>query len=166
MSSIVFQEIREFRSLAYSTFAQYSLAPMEGKNNSFIGYVGCQADKTIESVRVMNDIILNKPEKPERLEMIKSSLIESSKTSRPSFRNLIESIESWKRQGFDDDPNKVLLEQYNNLSFKSIVDFYKAEIQNKPMIITIVGDVSRFNLEELKRYGEIIMVKKSDLFVN
>jgi len=34
------------------------------------------------------------------------------------------------------------------------------------MIITIVGDVSRFNLEELKRYGEIIMVKKSDLFVN
>ena len=55
----------------------------------------------------MNDLILNMPEKPERLEMIKSSLIESSKTSRPSFRNLIESIESWKRQGFDDDPNKV-----------------------------------------------------------
>ena len=166
MSSIVFQEIREFRSLAYSTFAQYSLAPMEGENNSFIGYVGCQADKTIESVKVMNDLILNMPEKPERLEMIKSSLIESSKTSKPSFRNLIERIESWKRQGFDDDPNKLLLEQYNNLSFKSIVDFYKAEIQNKPMIITIVGDVSRFNLEELKRYGEIIMVKKSDLFIN
>ena len=114
----------------------------------------------------MNDLILNMPEKPERLEMIKSSLIESSKTSRPSFRNLIERIESWKRQGFDADPNKLLLEQYNNLSFKSIVDFYKAEIQNKPMIITIDGDESRFNLEELKRYGEIIMVKKSDLFIN
>ncbi len=166
MSSIVFQEIREFRSLAYATFANYNLAPKEGENNFFLGYVGCQADKTIESVKVMTDLIVNMPEKPERIEMIKSSLIESSKTSKPGFRDLIETTESWKRQGFQNDPNKLFLKQYSDLSFDSIVDFYKAEIQNKPMIITIVGDVSRFNIDQLKSYGEIIMVKQSDLFVN
>ena len=39
--------------------------------------------------------------------------------------------------------------------------FYKQEIQNKPMIITIVGDSKRFDLKELAKHGKIVKVKGS-----
>jgi predicted Zn-dependent peptidase len=166
MSSIVFQEIRELRSLAYATFANYELAPKEGKNNRFFAYIGCQSDKTIESIKAMNDLIRKMPEKPDRIEMIKSSLIETSKSSRPGFRNILQTTEDWIRKGFNSDPNKIYLKDYENLSFNSILNFYKKEIKNKPIIISIVGDFSRININELKKFGKIIKVKKSDIFVN
>ena len=77
MSSIVFQEIREFRSLAYSSWGQFIRPWYNGNKGSFIGYVGCQTDKTLEAISVFKDITVNMPQKPERLEQIKSSLIKS-----------------------------------------------------------------------------------------
>jgi hypothetical protein len=98
--------------------------------------------------------------------MIKSSLIETSKSSRPGFRNILQTTEDWIRKGFNSDPNKIYLKDYENLSFNSILNFYKKEIKNKPIIISIVGDFSRININELKKFGKIIKVKKSDIFVN
>ena len=166
MGSLVFQEIREFRSLAYATYANYELAPMEGENNRFLAYIGSQSDKAIESIKVMTNLINQMPKKPERIETIKSSLIETSKSSRPGFRNILNKTESWIRQGFDSDPNKIYLKDYESLSFDSILNFYNKEIKNKPIIISIVGDLSRINLNELKKFGKVIKVKESDIFVN
>ena len=56
MSSIVFQEIREFRSLAYSSWASYNTPWHNNKEGNFMGYVGCQADKTLEAILVFKDI--------------------------------------------------------------------------------------------------------------
>jgi len=166
MSSLVFQEIREFRSLAYSVYGSYRLAKKEGKNNRFIGYIGCQADKTNDAIDAMLDLINNMPEKPERIEMIRSSIIEESLSSKPNFRSLLRIVEYWKQVGYISDPNKIHIEKYDEINFEDIVTFYKTEIQNKPVIITIVGDVKRFDLKKLEEYGEVIKIKESKLFVN
>jgi len=166
MSSLVFQEIREFRSLAYSAWGRYIAAKKEGKNNSFTGYIGCQADKTNDAIDAMLDLINNMPEKPERMETIRSSIIEESQSSKPNFRSLLYIIEYWKQLGYKSDPNKIHLEKYDEMNFEDIVKFHKNEIQNKPVIITIVGDVKRFDLKKLEEYGEVIKIKESELFVN
>ena len=118
---------------------------MEGENNRFLAYIGSQSDKAIESIKVMTNLINQMPEKPERIETIKSSLIETSKSSRPGFRNILNKTESWIRQGLI-DPNKIYLKDYESLSFDSILNFYNKEIKNKPIIISIVGDLSKLIL--------------------
>src|SRR5690606_16246833 len=45
LSSIVFQEIREKNSLAYSAYANYSNASQQDKYNYLLAYVGTQANK-------------------------------------------------------------------------------------------------------------------------
>ena len=80
MSSLVFQEIREFRSLAYATFANYELAPYENSNNRFIGYVGCQADKALDAIEAMSELIHNMPQK-DRISNLKSAVLEGSRIS-------------------------------------------------------------------------------------
>ncbi|MFZ5553012.1 MAG: M16 family metallopeptidase [Bacteroidota bacterium] len=163
MSSLVFQEIREFRSLAYSTWAWYNTPFIPGKKCYFNAYVGCQGDKTIDAMKAMNELIHNMPEKAERWEGIRSSLLESAQSERPGFRNIIETIESWQMQSYTDDPNKLLVEEYQRLNFGNLVEFYKTEIKNRPMTITVVGNAKRINMNELKKFGKVIVVKESQI---
>jgi len=163
MSSLVFQEIRELRSLAYSTYGNYNTAYLPGNKNHFNAFVGCQADKTNDAITAMLDLIHKMPEKGERMDGIRSSMIEEAKASRPGFRRMAEVIEAWKERGFTKDANQTLMEEYEKMTFDRILEFYKKEIQNKTTVITIVGDKSKFDLEELKKYGKIVEVKMDQI---
>ena len=48
-------------------------------------------------------------------------------------------------------------------TFDDILTFYESEIQNKPMVITMVTDLSKVNLEALKQF-EVTIVKEKQLF--
>jgi zinc protease len=166
MSSLVFQEIREFRSLAYSAYANYRSAKLPGKNNHLTGFVGCQGDKTMDALEAMNELLSNMPYKPERAEMIRSALIQTSSSGRPGFRNLISTYQKWKEQGYQDDPNKIKLEYYKNLDFNTITDVYEKELKGRNKIITVTGDSKSFDINKISGYGKVIKVKEKDLFVN
>lgn len=159
MSSLVFQEIREFRSLAYSTTARYVLSNKEGQHNFFFAYVGCQGDKTPESIEVMNDLITKMPVKKEREDGIRSSLISDAKTSKPGFRELIYTVDRWKEMGLKEDPNKKLSRYYADIAFDDIEKFYISEIKGRNMQIIVVGNSSKFDVKILEKYGKLIKVK-------
>ncbi|HET6243998.1 MAG: insulinase family protein [Bacteroidetes bacterium] len=166
MSSLVFQEIREFRSLAYSAHANYRTAKIKGKNNFFRGFIGCQGDKTMDAMEAMVNLINNMPEKTEREEMIKSSLIQTSQSNRPEFRKLINTYQAWKDQEYRDDPNKLKAQAYTQLTFEDIKKIYESDIKNQKMIITIVGNSKTFDMVKLQSFGKVIQIKEKSLFVN
>ena len=163
MGSIVFQEIREFRSLAYSCGASYSTPFHNGNNGYFGGYIGCQTDKSIEAIKVFKDIAYNMPEKPDRLNQIQSGLIKSINSNRPSFRSFPMKVSNWIKQGHSDDPRKAHVAYYQNMSFNDIISFQKANIADKPMVITILTDTKRVNTYELEEFGKVIKLKKKDI---
>ncbi len=163
-SGLVLQEIREYRSLAYSAGASVRTPLNLNGQSYFMGYVGTQADKTLVALETFNGLIREMPEKAERMPMIKDYLIQSSIIDKPNYRNLSSSVQSWKRKGFADDPAKINSEFYSNLTFKDIVEFNNKNLKTKPMVIAIVGDKKRIDLEELKKYGKIIEIKEKDLF--
>ena len=163
MGSLVFQEIREFRSLAYSCGARYVTPFYSGNNGYFGGYIGCQADKSIEAISVFKDISLNMPEKPDRLNQIQSGLIKSINSNRPSFRSFPIKVSNWIKQGHSDDPRKSHVAYYNKMSFDDIIEFQKQTIADKPMVITILTDTKRVNTKELEKFGKVITLKKKDI---
>ena len=163
MTSIVFQEIREFRSLAYSSYGYYNKPFKNGKAGLLIAHLSTQADKTNEAIDVFMDLITNMPEKPERIENIRKSLTQSINSNRPSFRHLSSSVAYWKKQGYNDDPRKNRISDYEKMEFDKITDFYKKNVSGKPIIITIVGNKKRIDIEKLKKYGEFIELKNTDV---
>jgi zinc protease len=166
MSSLVFQEIREFRSLAYSTSANYQMARKQGLANYFTAYIGCQGDKTPESIQVMNDLITNMPAKREREDGIRSALISNSKTNKPGFRSLIPTVEIWKKRGYTEDPNIKMIAYFQDLNFDQIQAFYDKEIKGKPMQIIVVGNSKKFDTKLLEKYGKVIKVKANQVVKN
>lgn len=154
-NGLVIQELREKRSFAYSAGATYRTPPVEGHQTYQVGYIGTQADKTTDAVEEFIRLIKEMPEKPDRIDNIKNYLIQSSKASRPGFRDLSQKIESWTQKGYTDDPNKLLLPKYGQLSFDDILTFYKQEIANKPITIAIVGNKKEIDMDKLESLAKI-----------
>ena len=163
-SGLVLQEIREYRSMAYSAGALFRRPPLQRKEYYFVGYIGTQADKTNSAIDVFVDLVRNMPKKSERMQMIQDYLKQSALTSRPDFRELSQTVVDWRLKGYTDDPAKIKIPEYEKLTFNNITRFYSENVKSKPMIICIVGDKKRIDMDELKKYGEIINVKESSLF--
>lgn len=165
MSSIVFQEIREFRSLSYSAYARYNNRYLSANPGYLTAGMGIQSDKTIEGIKVMTDLILNMPQKPERMDGIKKGLMQSIHTQDMGFRYLSQVVSDWKFLGYNSDPRKLRLEVYNKLQFSDVVNMYEKFVKNKPIVITISGNMKLVNMDELAKFGKIIKMTEKQILV-
>ncbi len=163
-NGLVIQELREKRSFAYSAGASYSVPAIPGNPAYQIGYIGTQADKTADAVDEFIKLVKEMPEKPERIENIRNYLVQSSRASRPGFRNLSQVIESWEKKGYTTDPNKTLIPEYEKLSFDNILDFYNKEVASKPLTIAIVGNKKEVDIDKLEKIAKIDKITVSDIF--
>lgn len=165
-SGLVLQEIREYRSMAYTAGARFGAPPLQGKEAFFTGYVGTQADKTLDAITVFDSLIRHMPEKKERLPMIRQYLLQSSISERPAFRNLSESMLKWQQQGFESDPARIKRPTYQSLEFDHISGFYRRNLADKPVVICIVGDKRRIDMDKLRTFGKVIVLEEKTLFSN
>jgi predicted Zn-dependent peptidase len=163
-SGLVMQEIREYRSMAYSAYGYYLTPYKQGSKSSLIGYIGCQADKTIDAIEVMDSLITKMPQKPERIDMIRDKLYLEAQTAYPDFRDVPEKVAYYKKFNINQDPNIKASEVYNKLKFDDIYNFYLKSIAKKPLVITIYGDKKKINIEELQKYGKFIELSKPDIY--
>ncbi len=164
MSALVFQEIREFRSLAYSAYGIYQVPWYLDGKGYFRGYMGTQTDKTIDAISAYLDILKNMPQKPSRIEGIKSGLLQSLVTSRPNFRSLTKTGRDWKQQGYSVNPNELYKKNYEAVAFEHVVDFYEDNLKGTPYTIAIVGNSEKIDMEKLADFGEVIELEKKDIF--
>ncbi len=164
MASIIFQEIREFRSLAYGAWGRYRTSFYFDKPGYFRGGLTTQADKTTDALEIYDSILIDLPQKPNRIEEVRNDLTLSINAQQPSFRYKSMSVSRWLKQGFTEDPRKTRYSAYKNVEFSDIMNFYKVNVKGKPWLVTIVGDKKRINMDELAKYGKIIEVKPDKLF--
>ena len=164
MGGIIFQEIREFRSLAYSARGTYQRPYYLNGKGYFQGYMGNQADKTLEALDAYLDLLRNMPEKRGRNEKIKSGLIQSLNSKKPNFRSVARLVKTWKHLGFQADPRVTQHDRFQELEFQDIVKFYQNYIKKDVVTIAIVGDKRKIDMEKLAKFGTVIEVSKKDIF--
>jgi predicted Zn-dependent peptidase len=164
MSSILFQEIREFRSLAYGVSGNYRASFHFSEPGYFRGWLSTQSDKTLDAIQVFQSILSDLPSKPERMESIRKTLTLSINASQPTFRQKSNVVSSYLEQGYKEDPRKAGYESYKTMEFSEIESFYEQNLEGKPWLVTIVGDVKRIDMDELARYGKVNVVKVNQLF--
>lgn len=166
MSSLMFQEIREFRSLAYRVSGWYILPPhnLEGKAGEFVTMLSTQSDKTLDALGIMNSLIHEMPEKEERISTVKQSIVNQVNNDFPSFREVPEKVAGFRRNGFDNDPSEALLSGISDMDMKDIIRFYRHNVRLKPVVYVIVGNSRRIDMKQLETYGNVIRLRKKDIY--
>jgi predicted Zn-dependent peptidase len=164
MSSVVFQEIRESRALAYSTYSVYSQASDKGKHDILIAYVGTQADKMNDAIHAMNDLLNNLPENEESFKQAKQSILSGLEAERIIKGNVYFSYLEMKDMGINYDYRKMLYENIKNMTFLDIKKFQEKNMKNKSWAISIVGSKEKISESDLKKYGELKVLTLEEIF--
>ena len=166
MSSLMFQEIREFRSFAYRTSGRYQLPnhAHKGTAGSFTAMLSTQSDKTLDALGVLDSLIREMPLKPERVEAVKQMLVNRINNDYPPFRNLSEKVASARMEGFDRDPAEEFLRDIATMDMQDISRFYREQISGRPVVYVIAGNRKHIDMKKLAEYGTIIKVKKKDIY--
>lgn len=166
MSSVVFQELREARALAYSAQASYAQGARENAENLMLGVIESQTDKTVEAVSAFVDLIDNMPQSVERFEESVNSLLNRYRTSKVGFRQVIGAVRGWELLGLERDPRPARFAALQEISMEDLLRFTESRIENRPKLISIVGDLSTIDTEALAALGRVKEVVPAEIFVD
>ncbi len=75
-------------------------------------------------------------------------------------------MRSWERLGLNADPRPARFEQLRSATLEDMLAFQRDNIAGRPKLISIVGDLSRIDVEALAQYGTVTQVQVDDLFVD
>ena len=165
MSSVVFQNIREAKALAYSTYAVYRPGMAKGKYNSMVGFVGTQADKFHDAVAAMNELMTTLPENAEVFELAKKSLANQLETNRLDRSSYIATYDMNVERGFSTVvPNMANYAKLSTLGMTDIANFHKERVSGKPYTLVVVADRARVGKTDLAKYGKVVDVEINELF--
>lgn len=163
MYSIVFQEIREFRSLGYSAYATYNSDMLNRYNSFLFCSVGTQSDKTIEAVNAMLGLVNDMPVRPEKFEVAKTSLLRDLESNYIGFRSKPAMVHQWEEQGLSYDPRPQQIENIRKMTFSDVNKFYKKNIKGRPTVIIMNGNMKRIDMKELNKFGTVKQLKLKDI---
>jgi predicted Zn-dependent peptidase len=164
MSSVVFQNIREAKALAYSTYAGYIIPNEKDKYCSSMAFIGTQADKFHDAITAMNELLTQMPADSNVFALAKESLKNRIETSRTTEDNLLSTFISLRKKGQDTDANKALYEALPTLSLKDIEVFHKNHISNRKRALCVVASKEKISRKDLEKYGKVTELSLETLF--
>ena len=169
MSSVLFQEVREFRSMAYSVGSSLRTRSSKRSPNSPVGFVsvvGTQGDKAMSAIALVDSLLKDMPLIEKNFESVRQELINDISNDFPSFRTIGTTIASSRLYGWTEDVNTGRAAMYRNATMDDMRKYYEENIKNHSNIrvIAIVGSKKKLNLKELEKYGKVVLLKEKDLF--
>ena len=163
MYSIIFQEIREFRSLGYTAYANYSYDYLERKPGYLYGFLGTQGDKTFDGIDAFSGLIKEMPERLEKFNASKEALLKARASNYLGFRSKPNVVHTWIKEGYDHDPRAEFTEIIRKAEYKDVASFYNRMIKDRPVVIMLSGPKS-VSKKELGKYGNVTKLKYKNIF--
>jgi predicted Zn-dependent peptidase len=164
MNSIVFQEMREARGLAYSASAGYQ---RPGKPDRFYylqTFIATQNDKLKDAISAFNSILNDMPESENSFNLAKENILTDIRTARILRDDILWNYLSAKEFGYTTDSRKELYEKIPGFTLADVKTFQQQYIKDKPLTYCILGDTKDLDMKTLQSLGKITILKQEDIF--
>lgn len=155
LSSIVFQEIRESKSLAYSAFSAYSGARKEGDPDLVYAYVGTQANKMDQAMDAMLELMNNMPEAEENFKAAKESTLKQLAAERINKTNIFWSFERLKDRGITEDNREEMYNAIQKMTIEDLRAFFNDNIKGSTYDLMVIGNKKDVDVNVLKKFGKV-----------
>lgn len=155
LSSIVFQEIRESKSLAYSAFSSYDTASDKDESNYVLAYIGTQANKMPQAVDAMMELMTNMPEAEDQFNAAKEATLKKLAAERITKSNIFWNYESLQKLGIDNDNREEMYNTIKNMSMNDLRNFFNSNIKGENYNIMVIGNKKDIDFKALGNLGKI-----------
>ena len=164
MGSIVFQELRESKALAYSVRSYYSTAKETMKPNYVVSYIGAQNDKLIDAIDGMNELLNEMPKSDLLFQNAKDALMSELETNRTTKASVLWSYEQAIKYGLDYDVRSKVYNEIGSISLEEIKKFHETYMAKKKQKLLIIGNKELLDLDTLKKYGKVTELSLEEIF--
>ena len=164
MNSIVFQEMREARGLAYSAGAVYRQPSDLDHGEVFLDVIMTQNDKLVDALTAFDEIINNMPQSPKAFEIAKENILSNLRTQRTVKSNVLWSYLNAQKLGLDYDLNELIYNKVQELTLEDVIKFQQENVKDRVYTIGILGRISDFDMAGLSKFGEIRKLTTEELF--
>lgn len=160
LSSIIFQEIREKKALAYSAYSYFSTPAEKEKSHYVNAYIGTQSDKLEDAAGAMFELMNDMPEAQMQFEASKEAVIKKLESDWTTGSSVYWSYERAQNLGVNYDMNEKVYQQIQNITLDDLKMFFNEHIMGKQYSICVIGDKTKMDMKVLGKLGE---VKELDL---
>ena len=164
MNSIVFQEMREARGLAYSALGR--LLEPEHKDDcyKYFAFIATQNDKMQTAIEAFDEIINDMPESETAFSIAKESLTTQYRTERITGRSILRSYKTDREMGINESRSKKIYENLSQLTLEDIKNTQKKWVEGRTYSYGILGDIESIDTKYLKTLGPVEILTLEDIF--
>ena len=164
MSSIVFQEMREARGLAYSARAYMSTPTYADGNYSFTAYIATQNDKMKQAIEAFDEIINTMPESEAAFNVAKESYINQLRTLRYTKSSVLTAFIRTRDMGLDYDRARDVFEKVQTMTLDDVKAVQQQWVKDRNYYYLILGDSKNLDLNYLRTLGPITFLSQEQIF--
>jgi predicted Zn-dependent peptidase len=164
MNAIVFQEMREARGLAYSSYAYLGQGATCHEPYYFYAFIATQNDKVQQAIEAFDEIIEEMPRSEQAFELAKSGILATLESQRTTKMDILWNYLEYEKFGLSEDINKTIYEGIKSLTLNDVVKFQQEFIKGRPYTYCILGDKNDLDMNYLRKLGKIKFLSQEEIF--
>lgn len=163
MNSIVFQEIREARGLAYSCRSYFTDPDFTFDPYWTYYYAATQVDKLGDCMTTFQNIVENMPQSKAAFDIAKQALVTRLRTLRTTRDAVIWAYLDAQERGLDYDLNKVIFEGAEKLTMDELLALQQKYVKGRHHNYSIVADRTKVDMDVVKGLGKVNEISIKDI---
>ena len=164
MNTIVFQEMREARGLAYSAWANLAIPTNAKGDYYYMAFIATQNDKMQKAIEAFDEIINNMPESEKAFSIAKEALISRLRTERTVKDGVLWSYIRMRDLGLTEPRGKQIFEKAQQMTLADVKAAQEKWVKGRKYVYGILGDIQDLDLNYLKTLGPIQTVTQEEIF--
>jgi predicted Zn-dependent peptidase len=164
MNSIVFQEMREARGLAYSAAARLLEPEYKDDYYKYFAFIATQNDKMQTAIQAFDEIINDMPESEAAFNIAKEALITSIRTQRITGRGILSSYRNTREMGLTEHRAKKIYEVLPTLTLEDVKAAQDKWVEGRTYHYGILGDNKDLDTKYLRTLGPVKTLTLEEIF--
>jgi len=164
LSSIVFQEIREAKALAYSAYSVYTTPAQKSEAHYVRAYLGTQSDKLNDAISALLALMNDMPQAAIQFEGARDAAIKTIESERITGEKIFVNYESAQRRGLSEDIRRELYPFIEKMTMADLKKFFDENIKGRSFTYLVLGDKNSLEMSELEKLGKVKELSLEELF--
>ncbi len=165
MGSVVFQEIRESRGLAYNAYAGYQDPEFKDDDCEYaLVHIISQNDKMMDCIRQFHQILDVIPQSEGAFRIAKEAVTKKIASNRTTKSELLSAWLEARDLGIDYDQNERIYRALDQVTLQDIVRFEQQHMAHKTWRYVILGNEKELDMKALEKIGPIRRLTPEETF--
>lgn len=164
MNAIVFQEMRESRSLAYSAWAGMGNPSKADDTYYYALQIATQNDKLMDAINAFDEIINDMPQSESAFELAKNGLEARIRTERTINDEIAYEYVRARDYNRDHSSSKEVFEALPTMTLETVTDYQKDKIKDGVYYYGILGKIEDLDIPALEKLGKVVILTTEDIF--